>query len=473
MEGQRTMRMLLQTMPKKGFVLTFFVFLLLFIVCIIIGAVGPAAYDSIFYSAYDCPNGGKTYDPITCNGVDLTQNGSSWSGEIFNLTHLSQELYLTATIDNKNTSAGIDAKYPVRVISIEGRDSSTVPWNLLSSNVTHQRTLKCPEGRSQCDTITIVHEIFVQYSSYRVNASFDFTGLPTAQIGDVIFEYYFVDHQYTLFELWFRFTFLIITIAIIITYAHRLKSYSYSEWTFEQKWGAGLLFGLLAYDNPFYPMEILANGWFPIFLNRLLYASFIVLLLFFWLTLFDGIRMEASQRNFKSFYLPKILLLGAFWICGIVVYTWSQLHQRSDPVYNTASDLPGYIFFQVFFLILLIVYIFWLVYSTCRTCGDMKTLPYLGVRIKFFGVFTLLVMLTVVGGLIFGIGTALNSAVEWLSFFALANLYVYVLAFVYLPSQVAAPPPTEETTERIGMVRLDEDEQEVDVPSVNVDINTE
>eukprot|EP01114_Cavostelium_apophysatum_P014327 TRINITY_DN3687_c1_g1_i2.p1 TRINITY_DN3687_c1_g1~~TRINITY_DN3687_c1_g1_i2.p1 ORF type:complete len:108 (+),score=22.36 TRINITY_DN3687_c1_g1_i2:57-380(+) len=101
-------------------------------------------------------------------------------------------------------------------------------------------------------------------------------------------------------------------------------------------------------------------------------------------------------------------------------------------------------------------------------CNDLKG------RVSPFGnLITLLVMLTVVGGLIFGIGTALNSAVEWLSFFALANLYVYVLAFVYLPSQVAAPPPTEETTERIGMVRLDEDEQEVDVPSVNVDINTE
>jgi hypothetical protein len=53
-------------------------------------------------------------------------------------------------------------------------------------------------------------------------------------------------------------------------------------------------------------------------------------------------------------------------------------------------------------LILLIIYVFWLVYVVCRSCGDSKLLPYLGVRVKFFGVFTLLVILTVVGGVIFG-----------------------------------------------------------------------
>jgi len=299
--------------------------------------------------------------------------------------------------------------------------------------------------------------LFIQYSSYRFNVSFVIT--PDINfVGDVIFSFTYVFHGYTLFELWFRFAFLIITFIVIISYSYRLKSFRWKEWTFEQKWGAALLFALLAYDNPFYPLEIIASGFFPIFLNRILYASFIVLLLLFWLILFDGIRKEANQRDFKTFYLPKIILLILFWIAGVTVYTWAQLHQRSDPVYSSASELPGYIFFEVALLIFLIIYIFWLVYATCRACGDIKTLPYLGIRIKFFGVFTLLVILTVVGALIFGYGSNLNSAAEFLSFLSLFNLYVYVLAFVYLPSQIGTTQASSPRVESIGMVRLEEDE---------------
>ena len=48
------------------------------------------------------------------------------------------------------------------------------------------------------------------------------------------------------------------------------------------------------------------EGFFPIFLNRILYASFIVLLLFFWLCMFDGIRKEAENQSFWRFYGLKI-----------------------------------------------------------------------------------------------------------------------------------------------------------------------
>lgn len=64
-------------------------------------------------------------------------------------------------------------------------------------------------------------------------------------------------------------------------------------------------------------------------------------------------------------------------------------------------------------LLLLVIYVFWLVYVVCRSCGDAKLLPILGVRVKFFGIFTLLVILTVLGGVIFGgvAGAAFNNGI--------------------------------------------------------------
>jgi len=188
--------------------------------------------------------------------------------------------------------------------------------------------------------------------------------------------------------------------------------------------------------------------------------------------MFDGIRQEA--RPFKTFYLPKLVLLGLIWVAGIVVYTWSQYQQLGNAAYNVASD-PSFIFFQVVMLVLIIIYLFWMVYALCRTCSDAKTLPYLGIRIKFFGFFTFLVILTVIGGLIFGgVVGSYNNAAEFLSYLALFNLYCYTLAFVYSPAKgVAALSATPNKAERIGMVRLeDEDDPQQHASIGNLDFGS-
>jgi hypothetical protein len=97
----------------------------------------------------------------------------------------------------------------------------------------------------------------------------------------------------------------------------------------------------------------------------------------------------------------------------------------------------------VVLLVALLIYIFWLVYIVCRSCGDMKTLPYLGLRLKVFGLFTFAVMLTVVCGLIFSGVASRNNAAEFLSFLALFNLYVYTLTFLYLPARYMGSASTE------------------------------
>jgi len=92
-----------------------------------------------------------------------------------------------------------------------------------------------------------------------------------------------------------------------------LKGYGWGEWSVEQKWVAILLFGLIAYNNPFFPSEILLHGWFPVFIDQVFIASFLFLLLIFWLVLFDGIRKyQPEQRGYLTFYLPKIVYVGFF-----------------------------------------------------------------------------------------------------------------------------------------------------------------
>jgi len=298
---------------------------------------------------------------------------------------------------------------------------------------------------------------YMAYSMYVFNISLSNPANDLSNLGDTSFTFRFTNHSYTLFELWFRFVFLVISFIFVIVFAHKMKTFPWRDWTLEQRWAIVLLLGLMAYNNPFFPLEILTNNWFPIFFNRVLYLSFIVILLLFWLVTFDGIRKETVDRSFGKFYLPKIVLVGGFWLCAVVVYTWIQQVQLKDPN-NDPYSLPGLIFFEVVMLIILIVYVFWLVIVVCRSCGDARTLPFLGERLKILGGFTLAVIIVVVAGLIFGAVSNFNNAAEFTSYVSLFNLYVYVLAFFYMPSQAAAKEAAKHRADRLGMVRLEDEE---------------
>jgi len=258
----------------------------------------------------------------------------------------------------------------------------------------------------------------------------------------------------------FVFSFLIISFIVVIIYAHILRNFRWYDWTLEQKWTTLLLFGLMAYNNPFYPLELLVDNWFPIFLNRLIYGTFLVMLFLFWLVMFDGIRFpEASQRRFVTFYLPKFILVGLFWVFAVTVFTWGQLQLLDNPTFQTPSNDPGFIAVSFFFLFLLVLYIFWIIGIVCRACGDQRILPLIHSRIRFFGAFTLLVTITVVIGVIYGAVGEPNNSAEFLSFLSLFNLYCFTLAFVYLPAR-GSTSYTPSLIDKIGMVRLEEDDDE-------------
>ncbi len=42
--------------------------------------------------------------------------------------------------------------------------------------------------------------------------------------------------------------------------------------------------------DPFFPLNVTIGGWFPVFLDELLTVSFVAMLLFFWIIMYDGIR---------------------------------------------------------------------------------------------------------------------------------------------------------------------------------------
>ena len=99
-----------------------------------------------------------------------------------------------------------------------------------------------------------------------------------------------------------------------------------------------LLISVMLYDNPLFPLILLANTSFTAVVDACFTVTFFCTLLMFWLCVYHGIRK--TERHFFSFYLPKMLMVGLLWVIGCVMLSWSAAYQSVDPTYSISQVLP-------------------------------------------------------------------------------------------------------------------------------------
>jgi len=173
--------------------------------------------------------------------------------------------------------------------------------------------------------------------------------------------------------------------------------------------------------------------------------------------MYDGIRLDGVEKSFLKFYLPKIIIVGLFWICGNIVYNWFSLYEILDPVYsNNISSNPGFVFFSVFLAIVAVAYVLYVLWAVGKAYQHSRTIPVLSLRLKALGIFSGLIIIAVAVGIVFNfVGSRSSDSSQFLTYLGLFNLYVYLLTFVYLPAPNAAN--TQGVT---GMMKLDEKHEE-------------
>jgi len=283
-----------------------------------------------------------------------------------------------------------------------------------------------------CSPVVLVHEPYIEYFTYKISIVIL---TPDTLFESITFTSTLMNSKFTLFELWFRSVFILITIILLIVFTIKLKPFSFRDWSLEQKWTGVLLVALLLFNNPVFPIEILTRGWFPQFLDIIFTVTFIFVVLLFILVIIDGVKLEERERTFKSFYLTKLLLIGLLWISAISVLTWAEYNEILDPTVTVDNDSTIVTLLEVCVGIALLSYLFWITYSTCRAFSMDNKKAFLKRRIRFFLFFSLLVVLIIVLGILFDAYQHPNNAAEFLVFTSISNLYVYVLAIVYLPSK--------------------------------------
>jgi hypothetical protein len=379
---------------------------------------------------------------------------------------------------------------------IWAQESEGGSWQQLSaSNTAHTRHVTCDLGSEWCDDVTLLHSKHITYWAYRIQLAV--LAFPeSAQLRDCRFIFSVVNESYTVFELWCRVGFLLVTAAWLVIYARKMTGHRWGDWAIEQRWIGVLLLGLLAYNNPFYALSVLMSGWFPVFLNQFLLSSFLFVLLLFWLVIFDAFRKKTPlARSYKRFYAPKVALMLVFWILAIAIYTWTQLYTSDDPG-SALNEIPGYLVMYVVMLLVVLAYVCWLLFLIIKAGSALKesakqvsphsdgaepatptgvthtltrtfvtTLAYIdpdkdiALRLTFLATFTVLILIATIIGVVFGyVGPTSNNAAQFLAFLALFNLYIHVLTFAYWPARIdltalamqhyAAPDEDEEARRR-------------------------
>lgn len=205
-------------------------------------------------------------------------------------------------------------------------------------------------------------------------------------------------------------------------------------------------------------MVYLFGSKYPRLIEIIFQNSFFLLLIFFWLTFYHGIRQ--NNRPFGRFYGPKVLLVGSMWLIIIYSFNWSITLKLEKPtideqlVFDSSFLLK---LLKVLFYALFFVTIIYLILLILTAFSELLTMPYFDLRLKlqtFLIIFvvTIFVLISVLSSssnnpkeiseldvpkisYLQILPWMMNSSsASFLAIYSLANLYVFLCAYFYSPS---------------------------------------
>ncbi|XP_064473067.1 transmembrane protein 181-like [Ornithodoros turicata] len=437
---ERSVQMRLYTMHKREFVVVFAVFFACLCLCLFIGLAGPPITTTVARSS-------SQLLPPNENISSLNMATGPFTLKTPTLSAYSQQLWIIAQVTIKNEDEDETFRKSFHLgVRIQGITLKRQTIDIFGLAEPHIRTRELVCTGKKCDTFTVLHLGFLDYTRYLVTVTF--YGLENIDekyhIQDVTFFYKSYNPSFTQLEIWFRFIFLLITFFITCWFAHTLRRFAFHDWSIEQKWMSILLPCLLLHNDPVFPMSLLVNHWIPGMLDAMFQATFLCSLLLFWLCVYHGIRQ--NERRLVSFYVPKVLIVGMLWMAAFVLASWQRYNELRDPTYSYKVDTSGFYGLKIFFFTVGSVYLLYLLYLVIQAYTELRSMPYFDVRLKFMTslmliVLSLTILITVMrfgisvleDNFVAELSTSYGNSAEFMSFYGLLNFYLYTMAYVYSP----------------------------------------
>ncbi|KAJ3423740.1 transmembrane protein [Anaeramoeba flamelloides] len=392
------------------------------------------------------------------------RDDTEYYATVHDLNRLNEFLYIDVHFSSLlSVDVKTEVDFILKLTATNDYDLPKNKWTELSSS-THTRTVTC-EKKSNCSRHTLVYEPYLNYQNYRLDLQVD-PKTTREFITNIYIDVFFVRRGMTMFELFFRYVFVMLNIICFTYFVKRVRGYGFRTFDFEQKWVACLLLLLLLFNNPLWPILLLSSSGFVVFLDAFVTTIFFLGIWGFWLCLIDGYRYRPEERTIKKFYLPKFIPLFLLWLFFFIIYIWGQMHEKNDSQYETTNDIPGFITLEIIMFLIFLFYILWVIYACIRVFIEIKEKPDQKKRFYTFFIISaitfILTILVVSGGFV---NSLRNTSLEFLA--------TYVIYNSYLLSYSVALLPASKPTDKFSHTELDEDttdlEESINKESENSD----
>ncbi|CAH2105894.1 unnamed protein product [Euphydryas editha] len=430
---ERSVQMRIYSMHKGEFVMVFIAFFACFGLGVFIGLAGPSPTSTTSVSATSVLSNTST---IPCGPFHLRSPA---------LGARAQQLWLLAEILTDNDDEEIFDKSFQISISIDGVLSDHTTTNLIPESEATNRTqhLKCT--KQICEEVMVLHLGSLEYTHYILHVKF--YGLREFHkryfIREIVFYFKTYNPAFTQMETWFRFIFLLTTFTVACWFAHTLRKYSTQDWAIEQKWLSILLPLLLLYNDPLFPLRLVAGGCAAPLLDALFQTTFLAAVLLSWLALYHGLRQ--NERGFVSFYLFKIVVVGLMWVPAMVVAVWQKYYAYYDPTFNYYMN-PNYPVVKIMFFVAVTLYFLYLLVLIIKAYSDLRSMPFFDIRLRCLSIIVGTVSLVTAALALHSWGPAAlqdhwaarprvryDTSAPFMALYGLFNFELYTLAYLFSP----------------------------------------
>jgi len=227
---------------------------------------------------------------------------------------------------------------------------------------------------------------------------------------------------------------LLLAASLIVTgaYVWTMHQVNVDQWNWEQRAMAVLLISLFMTNNPLFPFIFVAKGWFFPFLVSLFQTGFLSVLLLFWLLITDKIRNEENMPTFSWILIPKLLIVTVWGILSLALFAVISIRDERDPVYGTSVTSFQILFYVV--AVFWIIIVLWVAVLVALTIPVVVRQRYLVTRFLFFGLPTMVCIFSIFASVLSGsFGPYGETAIGFVYFLFLYNVYVFILAWGYWP----------------------------------------
>eukprot|EP00518_Triparma_eleuthera_P011430 CAMPEP_0182471836 /NCGR_PEP_ID=MMETSP1319-20130603/21066_1 /TAXON_ID=172717 /ORGANISM="Bolidomonas pacifica, Strain RCC208" /LENGTH=426 /DNA_ID=CAMNT_0024672435 /DNA_START=192 /DNA_END=1469 /DNA_ORIENTATION=+ len=396
---------------------------------------------------------------------------SVWIGNLVNLVPENQLIWVTCNIERPssiNASYAFDYEQKL-VISVIGTDDEldanfdTQRGDVIVDEKVAIREVKFAANSMYSGDLTIFNMHSLPYDNFKVRVQFinagDIDKYGHANHEDhqmnVKFTMIFVNRDYTTFEFFWKYTFVVVTLialffpscnrggllsksriftslALILEgFTVRLRHTKWRTWSYQQKWIMVLLVLLLFFNDPLIYFEVYNSKIGGEVLGGIyigMMSLFICALMLFWLCALDETRdtgnLGRRDRGCKK-HAGKIGFVAVFWLYMVIAYSHIRMQEKDDPTYEAAQEGDRYLAATAVGALLIVIYLLWFLYYTVRGLAVLCSLPPPFLFVFLITFFTFVA--TVVGIFIAALYPVPSAALDFLGMYGLYNLYIWTM----------------------------------------------